>query len=273
MARSRKSNSVTKPGPIQQAGRQDHTLATEGAPVGAPSAFLHSARPRARRGRRFAWGVGKRALIALAVVLWVGAVVYPDPRPFISSIGRLREPPIDAGAVSDLAASLPDDYKTIDDFAVSYVSFAPAWDVYGLPWYFPTVAEVVRDRAGDCQARAVLLASILEAKGLPYTMHYSFDHVWVDYPGKEVTALEDPSTSFVSDTGEGWAAGLPDKFPLGSIIRERVGFHWTPMPLHQKVLIVLGALIIIGAGECRTLERAGRSLAACARGAVQKQPG
>ena len=123
------------------------------------------------------------------VAAWVGAVVYPDPRPFFNSIARLRNPPVDAAAAAEMAASLPDDYKVIEDHVKQYVAWKPAWTVYGLPWYFPTVEEVVADRAGDCQAQTVLMASILEAKGMPYTLLYSFDHVWVDYPGREVTAL------------------------------------------------------------------------------------
>ena len=191
----------------------------------------------------------------IAIVAWIGAVVYPDPRPFVTSIARLRQPPVDAQAVSEVAAGLPDDYAAIETFASDYVSFEPAWTVYGLPWYFPTVSEVLRDRAGDCQAEAVLTASILEAKGMPYSLLYSFDHVWVDYPGKQTTDLEDAATAFVSDSGKGWLASLPDRFPLGSIIKQRVAYHWTPMPFVQKTFIVVGPLLILGYGERRSLAR------------------
>lgn len=201
----------------------------------------------------------------LAILLWIGAVVYPDPRPFVSSLGRLKQPPIDVAAVEGLAASLPDDYKTIEDFTLNHVPFATAWEVYGLPWYFPTVADVVREKAGDCQARAILLGSILQAKGMPYTMHYSFDHVWVDYPGKAYGALEDPSTAFISDTGGGWLGSLPTNVPLGSIIRERVAYHWTPMPLHTKITLVLGVILIVGWGERRLLSRIKDAAMACVR--------
>jgi hypothetical protein len=204
--------------------------------------------------------VVRHCLVIVLVVAWVGAVVYPDPRPFFSSIARLRNPPVDAVAAADMAASLPDDYKVIEDYVASYVPWKPAWTVYGLPWYFPTVKEVVADRAGDCQAQTVLMASILEAKGMPYTLLYSFDHVWVDYPGKNVTALEDPSTSFVSDEGEGWLGSLPEKFPIGTIIKQRIAYHWTPMPFAQKLLITLGTAVIIGYGERRVFGRLRRRL-------------
>ncbi len=64
-----------------------------------------------------------------------------------------------------------------------YVVWTPAWTVYGLPWYFPTVRRS-SPNGWDCQAEAILTASIFKAKDLPYTLRYSFDHVWVDYPGK-----------------------------------------------------------------------------------------
>ena len=194
-------------------------------------------------------------LVLLFVAVWIGAVVYPNPRPFIESISRLRHPPVDGEAAAGLAAQLPDDYKAIEDFVARYVPWKPAWTVYNLPWYFPTVKETIRDKAGDCQAQATLMASILEAKGMPYTLMYSFDHVWVDYPGREVTTLEDPSTSFVSDEGGGWLASLPKKFPIGTIIKVRVAYHWTPMPFVQKSLIVLGALAIFAGVERRFLRR------------------
>jgi hypothetical protein len=32
------------------------------------------------------------------------------------------------------------------------------------------------------------------------------DHVWVDYPGKQIAAMEDPRASFVADYGKDWRA-------------------------------------------------------------------
>jgi hypothetical protein len=202
-------------------------------------------KPRRARWRRLVWHL----LVLIFVVLWIGAVVYPDPRPLVTSIERLQHPPVDAAAVSSIAATLPNNQKAIEDFSLDYVTYTPAWTVYGLPWYFPNVQEVLRDHAGDCQARALLAASIFEAKGMPYTLRYSFDHVWVDYPGKVAADMEDPSTSFVADSGRGWLAKLPTRIPLWSIIKVRVDYHWTPMPLLQKIIILLGSALIIGWGE------------------------
>jgi len=199
--------------------------------------------------------VARHLLVLVLVAAWIGAVVYPDPRPFFNSISRLRNPPVDAQAAAEMAAGLPNDYKVIEDRVADYVAWEPAWTVYGLPWYFPTVGEVIADRAGDCQAEAILTASIFEAKGMPYTLRYSFDHVWVDYPGNEATALEDRTTSFVSDGGEGWAAALPTKIPIRTILQERIAYHWAPMPPFRKVLLLGGFVVIIAYGERRFFGR------------------
>lgn len=210
--------------------------------------------PRQRIRSRWR-GLLRHVLVVIFIGLWIGAVVYPDPRPLVGSIARLQDPPVDASAVGAVAAALPNDYKAIEDFALDYVEYRPAWTVYGLPWYFPNVGEVLQARAGDCQARALLAASVFEAKGMPYTLRYSFTHVWIDYPGKNPANLEDPATAFVSDDGKGWLAKLPKRIPLWSILKNRVGYHWTPMPLLQKIMIVFGSLLIIGWGQKPRLRR------------------
>lgn len=193
--------------------------------------------------------------MVLFIALWIGAVVYPDPRPLFTSIDRLEHPPVDPSAVAEIAAALPDDYKAIEDFARDYIPYTPAWTVYGLPWYFPTVPELLDAKAGDCQSRALLAASVFEAKNMPYTLRYSFAHVWIDYPGKVSPAMEDPATSFVVDDGRGWLAKLPTRIPLWSILKTRWAYHWTPMPLLQKIMIVFGTVLIIGWGQKPRLRR------------------
>ena len=187
----------------------------------------------------------RRLLAPLLVCLWVGLVLYPDPRPLLSSLTRLVHPPIDAEAVAELATALPDDPAIVEAFSQEYVPYHTSWDLYGQFWYFPTVAEVVAGKGGDCQAEAILTASILKAKGLPFTLRYSLDHIWVDYAGKAVTKLEDPGTAIASDEGGGLLGRLPDRLPLRDIIHERVAYHWTPMPAERKLLILMGLLAAV----------------------------
>jgi hypothetical protein len=191
----------------------------------------------------------RRLLMLMVMLLWVGLMLYPDPRSLVVSLRRLAHPPVDAAAVRGIADQLPNDAAAIEAFSQAYVPYKYAWTLYGKPWYFPTVDEVLKDRAGDCQAEALLTASIFEAKGMPYTFRYSFDHVWVDYPGKQATKLEDPATAFVSNEGKGWWASLPDRIPLRDVVEERVRFHWEPMPAGRKAGLGLGILLAFLIGE------------------------
>ena len=49
----------------------------------------------------------RHLLVILFVLMWIGAVVYPNPRPFIESISRLKHPPVDAQAAATGAAKHP----------------------------------------------------------------------------------------------------------------------------------------------------------------------
>lgn len=192
----------------------------------------------------------RRRMAYLAVMLlWIAFILFPDPRVFFVSLKRLHRPPVDAAAVRELAERLPHDPAAVEAFSRASLEYKNPWTLYGVPWYFPTVDEVLRDRAGDCQAEAILTASILEAQGVPYTMRYSFDHVWVDYYGKAGVGLEDPATSFVADDGGGWLAMLPDRIPVRDIVRERVRFHWDPMPGDRKAAMLLGLVLALFVGE------------------------
>src|SRR5919198_677077 len=67
------------------------------------------------------------------------------------------------------------------------------WQSTGVPWSFPSPAEALATGLGDCQARAVTFASVLAAKGIPFQLRASIDHMWVEYPGKRPNALENRS--------------------------------------------------------------------------------
>lgn len=197
----------------------------------------------------------RRALAAIALALWTGFVLYPDPRPLAISVHRLFNPPVEPAAVNELAAILPAEYAAVETFSQNHVPYCTAWDLYGLFWYFPTVSEILSAGAGDCQAEALLTASILEAKGLPYTLHYSFDHVWVDYPNRAAVAMEDPATAIASISEGGWMRGLPDRLPIGEIVRTRLQYHWSPMPATRKGLLLLGLLGAFVLGEWPSTRR------------------
>ncbi|MGH2369672.1 MAG: transglutaminase domain-containing protein [Chloroflexota bacterium] len=106
------------------------------------------------------------------------------------SIGNTLQPPIDPAAVRAWAERLPDDPALIDRAVHQRLPYALPWQTHGVPWVFPSPAAALAAGYADCQGRAVVLASVLAAKGIPYRIRASLDHMWVEYAGKREIANE-----------------------------------------------------------------------------------
>ena len=152
----------------------------------------------------------RRALIFLAVA-WILVMLYPDPGMLVRSVRNVARPQVQPEAVAALAARLPDDPRAIEAYVLDeQVPYVYDWQSAGVPWYFPTTAEAVRSGAGDCESRAVVLASILTAKGIPSELRVSIGHIWVDYPGKQANGSRTrASRSPAPRTGASSCAGPP----------------------------------------------------------------
>ena len=130
-----------------------------------------------------------RAVLVFLVLSWVLVVLYPDPGVLVRSVRNTLRPRVEPQAVAALARSLPDDPRAIEAYVLDrQVPYAYDWQSAGVPWYFPTTREALRAGRGDCESRALVLASILTAKGIPNELRMSLDHIWVDYPGKQANA-------------------------------------------------------------------------------------
>lgn len=86
---------------------------TTAEPAGPSPKIAPKQRSRSRRRALLRY-----VLVVIFIGLWIGAVVYPDPRPLVTSMARLKTPPVDAPAVAAIAATLPDNYKLIEDFSL-----------------------------------------------------------------------------------------------------------------------------------------------------------
>lgn len=181
-------------------------------------------------------------------LLWLFVVLYPDPGVLWRAVHNLRELPIDAAAAASLAEGLPDDPVRIERIVLdTIVPYGYDWEVSGVPWYFPTTGEVLAVGRGDCESRALVLASILEAKGIPHRLVMSLDHIWVDYPGKQENALENDALAIAGqDEDGGFAFGWPDEFDPIAELDDQVTILWGPMPLWRKTLLFLGTLLALG---------------------------
>jgi len=188
-----------------------------------------------------------RPAFALLFVAWVVVTLYPDPLVLGRSIQNLRHPDIDAAAVARLARQLPDKPALIERAVLgSVLPYSYDWQTAGVPWYFPTTRDALRQKSGDCESRAVVLAAILRAKHIPYHLVMSIDHIWVDYPGKQQNSLENDAVAIGGDNGDGslFALHWPKDFDPWNEVQNQVGLYWTPMPLARKALLLGGLLFI-----------------------------
>jgi hypothetical protein len=217
----------------------------------------HSAWPRLQPNGRY-----HRRMAALsrtaASLLWVLFVCYPDPRVLGRSIKHTLRPPVDPDAVREWARTLPDDPGQIEQAVHERVQYAIPWHKDKVPWTFPAPAEILRRGYGDCQCRAIVLASVLTAKGIPHQLRASVDHMWVDYPGKESNDLENDAMTF-------WTRAEPDnlagpegvegaesghfRFRLPAIdwaesFRIEKEYFWDAAPLSRRLLLLAGLGVI-----------------------------
>jgi hypothetical protein len=200
----------------------------------------------------------RRAFAFLLYGIWTLLVLYPNPALLARSISQGLNPRVDPDVVRAWARELPDDPAVIERRVLDkYVPYSVPWQTRGVPWYFPTTAEVVEQGSGDCQARMLVLASILEAKGIPYRLEASFDHIWVTYRGKRPNALENRAIRImVTDDGKR-KLQLPRRWDWRETYRIEKEYFWDYMPLSRKLLLFggLAALFLRGrlSGRARRL--------------------
>jgi hypothetical protein len=189
-----------------------------------------------------------RRYFPLIFILWILFVLYPNPLNFIISIQRVLNFDADPGAVEFILNDFPSDPVDIEKAVLAGIPYRYDWELYSMPWYFPTIGEVLERREGDCKARALVLASVLEAKSIPYQVHSSPIHVWVDYEGKQETSIENAQVEFYQydpETGER-RFQTPDISP-GKLMDSWQQQFWTSMPDGRKALLISGLSALIAA--------------------------
>jgi hypothetical protein len=189
--------------------------------------------------------VPRRAILYLTVA-WVVLMLYPDPGMLLRSVRNTASPQVQPEAVAALARSLPDDPRAVEAHVLErLVPYEYDWQSVGVPWYFATTEEALAAGSGDCESRAVVLASILTAKGIPHELRVSFGHIWVDYAGKPATALENPAVQIAGVEDGEFFIRWPEDFRLGDEISDQLAIHWTPAPVWRLLLLVAGASLIL----------------------------
>jgi hypothetical protein len=189
---------------------------------------------------------GFRRYFPLVFVLWILFVLYPNPLNLIISIHRVLNFDADPGAVEFMLNDLPSDPVDIEKAVLTRIPYCCDWELYGMPWYCPTVKQVLEKGEGDCKARALVLASVLEAKNIPYQVNASPMHTWVTYEGKQETSIENTQVEFYQydpETGE-----KQFQFPeigLSDLMNSWRRQLWIPMPDGRKALLISGLVTLI----------------------------
>lgn len=193
------------------------------------------------------WWASRRWRAVIAVT-WTVFALYPNPFVLARSVRNAWSPVIDPDAVGAWARTLPRNPRVIEDAVLSRIDYAVPWETDGVPWTFPTPAEVMARGSGDCQGRAVVLASTFEALGMPYRLEASFDHIWVDYPGRNGVGIERAEKAFVrrAPSGSGWVSrlNLPEVDWAESWRIER-DYFWDAAPTWRLALLVCGWITIV----------------------------
>jgi len=187
-------------------------------------------------------------IIAGMLAIWTFVVCFPNPYIFVRNWVRYARFPIDPSVIEIIEDEIPDESEEIEKFVRKLVKYEYDWQNYGVPDYVSTARQAVTRRRGDCEDRALVFASVLEAKGLPYDLKASLVHYWIDYPGKRASKYENEDVSYFGKVDGKYKFKLPDFGQWRQyLISTRKG-GWDSMPTSRKVIMVCGWALIILSG-------------------------
>jgi len=187
-----------------------------------------------------------RRYFPLIFILWILLVLYPNPLNLIISIQRVLNFDADPGAVESMLNDLPSDPVDIEKAVLARIPYRHDWELYSMPWYCPTIEQVLEREEGDCKARALVLASVLEAKNISYQVHSSPTHIWVDYENKQETSIENTQVEFYQyDPETGKRQFQIPHIGLSKVMDSFWQAFWDPMPDARKALLISGLLALV----------------------------
>ncbi len=228
---------------------------------------------RVRRTRRL------RLVGVVFFFVWVLLTLYPSPMDLARSVYRVFNPPVDAEYAAAFSALFADAVNAheIDTLVRSEFPYQYDWVTYNRPWYFPTVQEAFAAMAGDCKTQLLVLASVLESRGIPYSFSVSPTHVWVEYDGKPVNRIENAQVAMFS-SGSDRSLMRPSQFDFARSFDSFWTAFWGYMPARVKLSLLIGLVIsivlIASAGVvvegAAVLDDSAEGLAATASKAVPK---
>ena len=184
----------------------------------------------------------------VALLLWTFIVCYPNPYIFIRNFLRYAHFPVDPSILGIISEEIPSKPAEIEKLVDKLVEYEYDWVNYGVPWYVPTPDDAVMRRKGDCESRAMVLASILSAKNIPYSLKASLVHIWVEYPDKKLNTSENNNVSFVGKVGGRYRIKLPDLSQWRRYVSVEKEMLWDVMPSYRKIIMISGWAVILFSG-------------------------
>jgi len=182
------------------------------------------------------------------LLFWTFIVCYPNPFIFIRNNIRYLRPPIDPSVIELIEAKVPEEPAEIEKFVMALVKYEYDWRNYGVPDYVSTPRQAVIRRTGDCEDRAVVLASLFEARNIHYNLRASPIHYWVDYPGKKPSKVENEKAAYFGKVDGKYKFKLPDLSQWRWYLDSLKNGAWDVMPTSRKALMISGWLLIIFSG-------------------------
>jgi hypothetical protein len=176
---------------------------------------------------------------------WLLLVCYPNPWILFRNGLRYLRFPVDPAILGQVSFPVPEEPAAIEAAVLANVRYEYDWRQYGVPWYVPAPAEVVASGRGDCESRAVLLASLLASRGIPYRLQASPVHIWVDYPGKKANSLENSAVAMMERKDGRYRFRWPGLLRLREDLAAQREALWEAMPPARQVALLAGWGLIL----------------------------
>jgi hypothetical protein len=192
--------------------------------------------------------------LALLGLLLLLLVAYPKPGRLIQHVQNLIDPPIHPQAVSAISTALPDDPEVIESWVFEAIQRdANDYANWGVIFYFASPEEVLNIGRGACYARAIVLASILQAKSIPFRLYLMPGHMWVDYAGREpyvwgpgLDWIENPTDAMLRWEAGSWryqGSGWIKVLPAMGVLQFQL--YWRIVPFIGKLVIAAVLLFML----------------------------
>lgn len=183
------------------------------------------------------------------VVFWVAylAVCFPYPGVLIRHIQHWSDP--NAMLMPETPALLPlieivrsklgadpspqETIKTVEAVVYDQLPYDWDWNTWGVADYLPTAAEALEMGREDCDGRAVVAASLMQAFGLKASLVGNFTHIWVSTDYGDAMGPMKSKAIVVTEHGVEWRmAGLLE-------LPHSIVYGISVFPLGREVILVV----------------------------------